>query len=100
MGLFNLFGNKQERLDKLMERDAVILDVRSKQEYDQGHIEGSRLIPLPELANRSDEVVAWNKPVICCCASGVRSGKAAAHLRKCGVEAVNGGGWQSLLKKI
>lgn len=100
MGLFNLFGNKQERLDKLMERDAIILDVRSKQEYDGGHISGSKLIPLPELANRTDEVVSWNKPVICCCASGVRSGKAAAHLRKHGVEAINGGGWQSLKQKI
>lgn len=100
MGLFNLFGNKQERLQKLTERGAVILDVRSPQEYQNGHIEGSKLIPLPELANRSQEVVDWNKPVICCCQSGVRSGKAAAHLRKLGVEAINGGGWQSLQQKL
>jgi len=100
MGLFNLFGNKKERLGNLMERGAVILDVRSQKEYNQGHIQGSKLIPLPELAARTQEIVAWDKPVICCCASGIRSGKAAAHLRKQGVDAINGGGWQSLQQKI
>jgi len=37
-----------------------------------------------------------NKPVILCCASGIRSANATATLKKAGVDAINGGGWRSL----
>ncbi|HBY69385.1 MAG TPA: sulfurtransferase, partial [Flavobacteriaceae bacterium] len=42
----------------------------------------------------------WNKPVITCCASGVRSGNAAKILTNNNIEVVNGGGWKSLQKKL
>ncbi|HAB27890.1 MAG TPA: sulfurtransferase, partial [Xanthomarina gelatinilytica] len=38
--------------------------------------------------------------VIACCASGMRSASAASVLNKHGIEAVNGGGWSSLQKKL
>jgi phage shock protein E len=101
MGIFSsFFGSNKNKVQDFIDRKAVILDVRSKQEYDSGAIPGSKLIPLPELTSRISEVKAWKKPVITCCASGVRSSSAAGILRNNGIEAVNGGGWASLQHKL
>jgi rhodanese-related sulfurtransferase len=51
----------------------VVLDVRSPEEYAQdGHIAGSLLIPLPELAQRMSEIPS-DQPIACICRSGNRS---------------------------
>ena len=49
-----------------------ILDVRTRKEYDEGHIAGSVLIPNDVLLNRLDEVPS-NKPILVYCRSGSRS---------------------------
>ncbi|WP_035335674.1 rhodanese-like domain-containing protein [Dokdonia sp. PRO95] len=101
MGLFsNFFGKKQRKLDDFFSRDAVIIDVRSKAEYDSGAIPGSKHIPVQNIAAQATTIKKWNKPVICVCASGGRSATAAAVLRSKGIEAMNGGGWLSLYKKM
>ncbi|MAO08536.1 MAG: sulfurtransferase [Alteromonas sp.] len=101
MGLFSfLFGNRTKKIQEFQSRNAIILDVRSKGEYQGGAIPGSKNIPLQQLSVRMNEIKKWNKPVITCCASGVRSGSAASILRSNGVEAMNGGGWFSLSKKL
>ncbi len=100
MGLFGLFGNKKKKIQDFQTRGAIILDVRTKGEYDNGAIPGSRHIPLQQISVKLSEIKKWNKPVITCCASGMRSGTAAGILRQNGVEAMNGGGWQSLYQKL
>ena len=100
MGLFNLFGNKKKKIQDFRDRGALILDVRTKSEYQQGAITGSKHIPLQQIAVRISEIKQWNKPVITCCVSGARSGAATKILRKHGIDSMNGGGWNSLQKKI
>lgn len=101
MGLFDfLFGNKKRKIQDFKSRGAIILDVRTKGEYDNGAIPGSKNIPLQNLNGKMAQIKKWNKPVICCCASGMRSASAAGILRSQGVEAMNGGGWFSLSKKL
>ncbi len=101
MGLLDfIFGNKAKKIEDFVARDAVIVDVRSKGEYASGAIPGSKNIPLPTISGNVTEIKKWNKPVIVCCASGVRSGSAAAILKSNGIEAMNGGGWHSLSKKL
>jgi rhodanese-related sulfurtransferase len=101
MGLFSfLFGNKTKKIQDFVSRDAVILDVRTKAEFSSGAIRGSKNIPLQQLSVRVSEIKKWNKPVITCCASGMRSGSAAGILRSHSVEAMNGGGWLSLQNKL
>ena len=101
MGLFDfLFGNKTKKIDDFKSRGAIILDVRTKGEYQGGAIPGSKNIPLQQLSVRLAEIKKWNKPVITCCASGMRSGSAATILRSNGVEAMNGGGWFNLSQKL
>ncbi|MBO6517847.1 MAG: rhodanese-like domain-containing protein [Bacteroidia bacterium] len=91
--LKNLFGEKAD-LAEVVQRDAVILDVRTVNEYQQARGKNSKNIPLNELGSRINEIRKWAKPVITCCASGVRSAAAAKALKRHGIEAYNGGSWQ------
>lgn len=101
MGLLDfLFGSKTKKLKDFQSRGAIIIDVRTKGEYDSGAIPGTENIPLQVIATKVKDIKKLGKPVITCCASGVRSGSAAAILRSNGIEAMNGGGWFSLSKKL
>ncbi len=62
---------------------AFFLDVRSQSEWDQGHIQGSVLIPLDELSNRLEELPR-DQDIVVICRSGVRSKEGAAILRQAG----------------
>jgi rhodanese-related sulfurtransferase len=67
------------------QRDAVVIDVREPGEFAQSHILNSRNIPLGELAARMKELERFKeRAVIVSCATGNRSGSAAALLRKNG----------------
>jgi len=93
MGLFSfLFGKKSNQIKEYLEKDAVILDVRTQKEYDADHIEGAFLIPISELKSRLKEVKDLNKPVIAHCRSGIRSAQASQILNSNGIDAINGGG--------
>ncbi|WP_104734607.1 rhodanese-like domain-containing protein [Hanstruepera ponticola] len=95
-----LFGAKKRQIQYFLENGAVILDVRTKKEWDNGHIENAVHIPLNELQNHVEELKAMNKPFVVCCESGVRSAKAAKFLNLKRIEATNGGGWVSLRKRL
>ncbi len=95
-----LFGNKKAKIQDFMERGALIVDVRSKSEFETGAISGSKNIPLQQISIIASELKKLNKPIIACCAIGVRSESAAKILKSKGIEAMNGGGWKSLNKKL
>ena len=85
---------------ELLKQGAVILDVRSKGEYQGGHIKGSVNIPVDVLRNNLSKLNK-EKPIITCCASGMRSASAKSILKSNGfTEVYNGGGWMSLQFKI
>ncbi|MFV0573353.1 MAG: rhodanese-like domain-containing protein [Xanthomarina gelatinilytica] len=101
MGLLDfLIGSKSDKIKDFQSRKAIIIDVRTKAEFSQGAIPGSKNIPLQMLHGKIEVIKKMNKPVIACCASGIRSASAASVLNKHGIEAVNGGGWSSLQKKL
>ncbi len=69
----------------------LILDVRESNEYvgELGHIPGSRLVPLKDLALRAEELETLKQQrIIAVCRSGVRSTTAAAILTSLGFEQV------------
>lgn len=68
-------------------KDYFILDVRSKEEFDSGHIEGAYLIPVSELENRLAEL-PQDKPIIVYCGSGSRSTSAANILLEKGFKEI------------
>ena len=85
---------------ELMEKGAIIVDVRTAGEYQSGHIKGSINIPLQNLQGQLSKLKK-DKPIITCCASGMRSASAKSMLSSNGfAEVYNGGGWYSLNRKI
>jgi rhodanese-related sulfurtransferase len=96
-----LFGIERTDYAQLMADGAIILDVRSNGEFASGHIEGSINIPVNKLADNLHKLKDKRKPIITCCASGMRSASAKGILEGNGYANVhNGGGWQSLNQKI
>ena len=76
------------QLASLVDGGAFVLDVRNPDEYDEAHVPGVTLIPLPEVPDRSGEVPT-DRPVYVICAAGARSRKAAEYLIPLGVDATN-----------
>jgi len=86
---------------QLMQEGGIIVDVRSKGEFSGGHIKGSLNIPVDNLAGNLGKLKDKNKPVITCCASGMRSASAKGILKSKGYTNVhNGGSWAGLERKI
>ena len=67
------------------ESEYVIIDARTQEEYDQGHIPGAILIPEYEIADRAEkELLDKNQLILVYCRSGRRSKIAAEELVKLG----------------
>ena len=77
----------QKLINDLSARDLSIVDVRQPKEYEQGHIPGSRLVPLPELGDRLDELNPEQSTLVYC-ATGMRSSSAAQILAGQGYKTV------------
>ncbi len=93
--LSNLFGPPLPNIDaatlqaKLTEKPKpLVLDVREPSEYAAGHIAGSTLLPLHQLAGRMNELPK-EREIICVCASGSRSSSAARQLSGAGYTVLN-----------
>ena len=98
MGLFDLFKRKNmgEEIKEYLEKGAVILDVRTQAEWNEGHIDGAEHIVLTVIPLEIEKIKSWNKPIIAVCRSGGRSGQAAQFLANNGVDVINGGPWQNV----
>lgn len=97
----SLLGLEKTDFAELKNNGAIILDVRSKSEFSGGHIKGAMNIPVSDLQNNLSKLKDKNKPIITCCASGMRSASAKSILQNAGYKEVyNGGGWMSLDNKI
>lgn len=95
--LKKLFGGETVDLKELMANGAKVIDVRTPQEFNSGHIKGAINIPLDHLDQNVKKIEAYKKPLIMCCASGMRSGRATSFLKSKGfTEVYNGGSWVSL----
>ena len=65
----------------------ILLDVRSEQEYKEGHLDGSINIPVYDINEEIEKVIPnRNNPIIVYCQSGSRSRKAVNILSKKGYE--------------
>lgn len=76
-----------EDAKKMMDEneDIIILDVRTEEEYQQGHIQNSLLIPDTEIQNKAEELLADKDAVIIIyCRSGRRSENATKELIELG----------------
>ncbi len=92
MSIFNIFARKDinEGVKQFREnKAAVLLDVRTREEYASGHIEGSQNLPLDEIDKVDSVVNDKNVPLYVHCLSGGRSARAAAYLKGKGYKEVH-----------
>lgn len=98
MGLFGIFSEKDatNEIRAYLEKGAVVLDVRTQEEWDEGHSEGAKHIVLNTIPTEIETIKSFDKPVIAVCRSGARSGQATNFLKQNGVDVINGGPWQNV----
>lgn len=83
-------------IQEYLEKGAIILDVRTLPEWNDGHTDGAKHIVLNTIPENIEEIKSWNKPVIAVCKSGGRSGQATDFLAQHGIDIINGGPWQNV----
>ncbi|MBA6157249.1 rhodanese-like domain-containing protein [Tenacibaculum sp. S7007] len=83
-------------IEEYLNKGAVVLDVRTLAEWNEGHSDGAKHIVLTVVPLNVEEIKSWNKPVIAVCKSGGRSGQAAQFLQNHGIDVINGGPWQNV----
>lgn len=98
MKFLELIFGKRVDLKEVISNGAVIVDVRTKGEFQSGHLRNSINIPIDNLPNNLKKLKK-DRAIITCCASGARSAYAKRILKSNGFEQVhNGGSWNSLKK--
>lgn len=75
----------KKQLEKMVDNGAILLDVRSPQEYKEGHLKNAILLPEYEIIEKAKEILPdKNKTIIVYCSSGYRSKRAKKELKKLG----------------
>lgn len=102
MSFFGLFGDDKASttIQEYLKDGAVVIDVRSVDEYNSGHVKGSTNIVLNVIPRKVKDIKDLNKKVIAVCRSGARSGQATDFLKQQGVDVINGGPWQNVAKFV
>jgi rhodanese-related sulfurtransferase len=74
---------------RLMNQGAIVIDVRSAEEYLLGHIRGARHIPVGDIGNAGETLKRFKeKPVVVCCERGPRGATALRQLQDQGFKQV------------
>ena len=86
---------------RLINKGALVIDVRKPEEFQAGHIVNARNVPLERVQKDEDAISKQkSKILLAVCADGATAGRAAGHLRKTGYEnafSLKGGlaGWRA-----
>jgi rhodanese-related sulfurtransferase len=78
----------EEAADRVEAGDADLIDVREPYEFEAGHIEGARHVPLPELSEFA-QATDPARPLVFVCRVGGRSAMATDAFRRAGFDAYN-----------
>ena len=89
--LYRSIDNREilyKKLQEIIRQDAktILLDVRSKQEFEEGHLNGAINIPLYDIEGQTDKLPDKSCKIITYCASGHRSKQAKEKLERLGYE--------------
>lgn len=76
---------------KLINNDAIVIDLRGADAFARGHIVNAKNIPFDQFAAKQDQVVKYkNRSIVAVCEAGLTATKAVAALRNTGLESVYG----------
>ncbi|MEH6822701.1 MAG: rhodanese-like domain-containing protein [Motiliproteus sp.] len=92
--------SREQKAWSLIEQGALIIDVRTTEEYAAGHLPNALHIPYQQIAQQFAQLeVRKDRSVVLYCRSGNRSGKAYSALESSGYSALhNAGGLMALVK--
>jgi len=101
MGLLSFIGFGDSKIKNALRKGAVVIDVRTAYEFDQGRVPGSINIPVDRIAVNIPKIKGMNRPVIICAAYYEHSSTATRILKESGLKEVyDGRNWESVLKKF
>jgi phage shock protein E len=90
-------GTDMTEIKEVIAQGGIIIDVRSSGEFSGGHPKNAKNIPLDKLESNIAQIKSMKKPIVVCCASGMRSARAKSILMNHGIEKVyDAGGWHNL----
>lgn len=90
-------SSARKKIPGLIANGAIIVDVRSPEEFQSAHNPKSINIPVSNIGTQTKQFDK-KRPIILCCASGARSGVAAGALKQQGFEnVINAGPWTNTL---
>ncbi len=85
----DIYDLDMEQVRKMVEKGAILLDVRSPQEYAEGHLKNSILIPEYEIKTNAKNMLPNKYQIIIVyCSSGIRSKRAQKILQQMGYSKV------------
>ncbi len=90
------FKSNQKDIQELLKKGALVIDVRSPQEFASEHYSTAINIPLDTLQDSIEMLKSKKGHLLVVCHSGARSAAAVHMLQRAGVEATNAGSWRSL----
>ncbi|MFZ5368629.1 MAG: rhodanese-like domain-containing protein [Spirochaetota bacterium] len=99
----NIFGQQKNRAetawDWVLKNKAVLIDVRTPEEFKSGHLDNAVNLPLDRIADMIKTLYPYTStPMVLYCRSGNRSQQAYGILKSLGyTQLFNGGGYQELL---
>ena len=79
--------------------DSLIVDVRTPEEFAEGHFQSSINIPLNLILDHIADFKLSARPIVMVCRSGMRSSNAVKMLKSNGISAINGGAWNALINQ-
>ena len=91
----------EEAYEMMISQEIVVVDVRTREEYDGGHIENAVLVPNESIGSEMPETLPDKEATLLVyCRSGRRAEAALTELKKAGYTNVtNHGGYEDLVKK-
>jgi len=99
MSIFSILGFSNGKVKEALRRGAVIIDVRTAHEFDQGRVRDSINIPIDRININLQRLRAMPKPLIICSGADSETEKAIAMLKASGIKEVyNGGRWTRILR--
>jgi rhodanese-related sulfurtransferase len=101
MNLLAILGFGNGKVKEALRQGAVIIDVRTAHEFDQGKIPGSINIPIDRITINLQRIRQLRRPIIICSDSDSESEKAISFLKASGIKEIyNGGSWTRMLKIV
>ena len=99
MDILSMLGFGNGKIKGALRNGAVIIDIRTAHEFDQGKVRGSINIPMDRLTINLQRIRQLRQPIVICSDSESENEKAINFLKANGVkEILNGGTWTRMLK--